>query len=677
MKKRLQHFYKQTWLRPGGLALFVLFGLICPAKVFAQTDTAKKLKEVKISSGAVPQIQTATPSQSVTSADFTKYSAFTVADAIRNFAGVNIQDYGGIGGLQTVSVRSLGADNVSVFYNDVALNDTQNGEIDLSKFNLNNIAKITLYNAQPPDILQTAKAYASASVLSIETVRPQLTAQKPFKITAGIIGGSFGLVNPYLQWQQRISKYWSFIANGYDENANGRYKYKDVGDGADTAAIRRNTDVHTREADGELYWAKSDSNKFNLQFNYYNSNRGLPSAVIFGAAPTTQRLYNTDYIIQSGYKHIADNSFQLLINTKLSQSFERYTDTGGVYNSSGMIEENYKQREFYQSAAVAYKILPKWEVSYSSDFDISSLQSDVYDYAFPTRFSFFNVLATDLYLGKWRLQANVLNTYIDDKVKTGTAATSKSAYTPAFIATYHPTALPGLELRAYYKSTFRNPTFSEQYYYAISPRPLKPEYTSQYDLGAAYTKTTTGFLDYITLSADAYYNNIKNKIIYIPTRSPETPSVVNLGKVDIRGLDVVIKSQFKTFYNWKGILSANYTYQNALDITNPANSFYLEQIEYTPKNTLALNAGLTHQHFGIYYNEIFASHRYDESDNVPQYELPAYTVSDASAVYNFKLSSLPATASLEVNNLFNKNYTIIYAYPMPGRSFRLNFQITI
>ncbi|MHB8207545.1 TonB-dependent receptor [Mucilaginibacter sp.] len=676
MQKTLRYDYRHLWRKLKCYVPFFVLGLM-PAHLLAQQDTVKKLKEVKVSSPVVPQIQTVTPSQTVTNSDFIKYSAFTVADAIRNLAGVNIQDYGGIGGLQTVSVRSLGADNVAVLYNNVELNDAQNGEIDLSKFNLINIQQITLFNAQPLDICQTARAFAAANVLSINTIQPKLSGEKPFKIVAGIKDGSFGLVNPYLQWQQRINKYWSFIINGYDENANGQYKYKENTDGSDTLATRKNTDVHTQQADAELYWAKSDSNKFNLQFNFYNSNRGLPSAVVLYSSPTTQRLYNRDYIIQSGYHYIAKNSFELLLNTKLSQSFVRYTDTGGVYNATGIINENYMQREAYQSAAIAYHILPTWKVSYSSDADLSNLQSNAYNYAFPTRLSLFNVLATNLSLGKWLFQGNILNTYIDDHVKSGTAASSKSAYTPTVIASYHPLATKELEFRAFYKSTFRNPTFSEQYYYAIAPRPLKPEYTSQYDAGIAYTKTTDGVLEYLTLSADAYYNNVKNKIIYVPTRSPETPSVVNLGKVDIRGLDVVLKSQFKPFYNWKATLTANYTYQNAIDITDPTDSYYLEQIPYTPKNTLALNGGVMYKQFGVYYNQILASHRYYESDNAPQYYLPGYSVSDASAAYNFKLNSIPVLASIEVNNLYNKNYAIVNGFPMPGRSFRFTFQITI
>jgi outer membrane cobalamin receptor len=232
-------------------------------------------------------------------------------------------------------------------------------------------------------------------------------------------------------------------------------------------------------------------------------------------------------------------------------------------------------------------------------------------------------------------------------------------------------------LRAYYKSTFRNPTFAEQYYYAIVPRTIKPEYSDQFDIGASYTKSLNGIFDYIAIGADAYYNHVKDKISYVPTRSPETPSVINLGSVDIKGLDVNLKSGFKLFYNWKALLSINYTYQQALDVTNNTDLYYLEQIPYTPKHTFAANVGFIHDQFGLYYNQIYSSSRYQNSNNVPEYYLPQYSVSDASFVYNFLIDKKVVHASMEVNNLFNKNYSVIGGYPMPGRSLRLTFQITI
>ncbi|MBC7400720.1 MAG: TonB-dependent receptor [Mucilaginibacter sp.] len=57
--------------------------------------------------------------------------------------------------------------------------------------------------------------------------------------------------------------------------------------------------------------------------------------------------------------------------------------------------------------------------------------------------------------------------------------------------------------------------------------------------------------------------------------------------------------------------------------------------------------------------------------------MPAYTISDASVVYKGSVNHFPISLSAEVNNLFNTNYVVVQSYPMPGRSFRISFQITI
>ena len=81
----------------------------------------------------------------------------SVADAVRYFAGVQIKDYGGIGGLKTVNVRSLGTNHTGVFYDGVQLGNAQNGQIDLGRFSLDNMEALQLYNGQKSTIHQTAK----------------------------------------------------------------------------------------------------------------------------------------------------------------------------------------------------------------------------------------------------------------------------------------------------------------------------------------------------------------------------------------------------------------------------------------------------------------------------------------------------------------------------------------
>ncbi|MEO6149856.1 MAG: TonB-dependent receptor, partial [Mucilaginibacter sp.] len=287
-----------------------------------------------------------------------------------------------------------------------------------------------------------------------------------------------------------------------------------------------------------------------------------------------------------------------------------------------------------------------------------------------------NNVAAKFKAGKWELQGNVLNTYIHDEEELGIAAKSRSVFTPTLMASFAPLGDKNLHVRAFYKEIFRNPNFTEQYYYATRPRDIKPEYVKQYDLGATYARHFSDVLQYFSITADAYYNDVDNKILYLPGRSAEIPSVINLGKVDIRGLDVNMKSLLKFSNKFTGSISAGYTFQKSVDVTDVKDEFYGEQIPYTPEHTLTVNAGVTYNSISVYYNHILSSLRYYTSNNKPDYLVPGYNISDASVQYRFKAYKMPVSLSAEVNNLFNQNYEVVRSYPMPPRSYRLTFQIT-
>ena len=57
-----------------------------------------------------------------------------MADALRFFAGVQLKDYGGVGGIKTVNIRSMGTNHVGVFYDGIQLSNAQNGQVDLGMF---------------------------------------------------------------------------------------------------------------------------------------------------------------------------------------------------------------------------------------------------------------------------------------------------------------------------------------------------------------------------------------------------------------------------------------------------------------------------------------------------------------------------------------------------------------
>ena len=54
-------------------------------------------------------------SQTLRGADLRALSTTSVADALKYFAGVQMKDYGGLGGLKTINVRSMGAQHVGIY----------------------------------------------------------------------------------------------------------------------------------------------------------------------------------------------------------------------------------------------------------------------------------------------------------------------------------------------------------------------------------------------------------------------------------------------------------------------------------------------------------------------------------------------------------------------------------
>ncbi|MDY2671566.1 MAG: Plug domain-containing protein, partial [Sodaliphilus sp.] len=88
------------------------------------------------------------PAQTLSGKRLEGLNSHSVADAIRYFSGVQIKDYGGVGGVKTVDIRSMGTNHMGVFYDGIQLGNAQNGQIDLGKFSLDNIDEISLYNGQ-------------------------------------------------------------------------------------------------------------------------------------------------------------------------------------------------------------------------------------------------------------------------------------------------------------------------------------------------------------------------------------------------------------------------------------------------------------------------------------------------------------------------------------------------
>lgn len=140
--------------RKGMQNIFVkrLSGLLCAwlfpfAALYAQVDTTTyhQLSGVEVLGKVRPSTtRESTPLQVMDKAGIERLGVQDLSEAVKRFSGVTVQDYGGIGGLKTVSVRSLGAKHTAVCYDGVTVTDAQSGQVDISRFSLDNVDMISL-----------------------------------------------------------------------------------------------------------------------------------------------------------------------------------------------------------------------------------------------------------------------------------------------------------------------------------------------------------------------------------------------------------------------------------------------------------------------------------------------------------------------------------------------------
>ena len=89
--------------------LWLAWGPLC-ATAQTPSDTTHTLPAARVEHLRVPSSHTAAaPQQMLDSLLLSRTVATSLANATAHFAGVTVRDYGGAGGLKTLSVRGLGA----------------------------------------------------------------------------------------------------------------------------------------------------------------------------------------------------------------------------------------------------------------------------------------------------------------------------------------------------------------------------------------------------------------------------------------------------------------------------------------------------------------------------------------------------------------------------------------
>lgn len=659
----------------------------------SKLDSVRHLEEVVI---IVQPFREVIPVQSLSGKQLKNLSSHTVADALRYFAGIQVKDYGGLGGLKTIDVRNMGTHHVGVFYDGIELGNAQNGVVDLGKFSLDDMETLTLYNGQKSNIFQSAKEFSSASTVYLSTKKPAFENDKKTNFIVRYKAMSIDFTNPSLRVERKLNDKISVSLSSEYLKSDGRYKFKykrNNLDGTlayDTTAIRLNSDIESKRVESALFGHIKDGSWYAKAY-YYDSDRGAPGAIVANKFSDGYRQKDRNFFLQGDFIKDFTSRYHFQLKAKYANDYMNYLARdstlilGEMVTESAQFDNSFYQQEGYLSAVNMFNLTPWWDASLSIDYQWNKLNGTMKGigtpFAFPRRYTSLASIASSVNLGKLKAMGSVIGTYLHETVKSGAEAPDKKEITPAFFIGYQPFEKHNFKIRAFAKRIFRMPTFNDLYYVQVGSSVLKPEYMNQYNFGFTYTKSLENQLfNSFSFQADAYHTSTKDKIIAAPTGNLFRWMMSNIGHVKGRGLEIVSNTSMDIN---KINLSTNLTYaytesEDYTEIFGLGLSSYGDQIPYTPWHSGSAIVNAAYSTWNLNYSFIYVGKRYNGAfNNIKKNEVQPWYSHDISFQKEVQVKQFKTTATVEVNNLLDQHYEVIYNYPMPGRTFRFIISVEI
>jgi len=639
----------------------------------------------------------------------------SAADAVRSFTGLQLKDYGGVGGLKTVNVRSLGSEHLGVYIDGIPVDRTQNMQVDLGRLSTWGWESAALYQGQKSDALQSAREYGTASALHFRSAAPE-TAQLRLRA----LGGAFGTFSGAALWDRPLGRRGTALrlsAEAQRTAGDFRYGLSSYRDGRpfDTTLVRENGDLKALRAEATLF-GRIPEGEWRLGVNGYLSDRGYPGPVIRRAEAfplSADRQQDRTLSLHGSLQRRYSSGYALALRGLYTDDWTHFATHPERNPMALPFDSRYRQRMGYLSVSQALSLAERWGLSLAFDGQYNTLDSDVGQFVQPTRLSLIGALAGRYASPHFQATASLQGLAAWDRFDADAGGFSRenrrrAALSPFVQALWRP--LSALEVSAFFKRSYRLPSFNDLYYTLIGNANLSPESARQLGLDLRWMPasasglipsaraSSSGFVP--SARASLYRNRVRDKIVAIPTSSQFRWTMLNLGTVDITGAELEAGLRYsdggaRHCRPRPAISSSNadsssrhcrlrssrhcrprpaisagltlrYTYQRAVDHTDPSGPTYGNQIPYIPLHSGSIAFDASWCGWRLDWITVLTGLRYSRTANIPDYEVPAFSTTDLRLSRSWSFRGFDLTLRGSVNNLFDQPYAVVQGYPMPG-----------
>lgn len=623
------------------------------------------------------EVKSGAPTWTLDSAALQTRGVVTTADALRRLPSVNLRDYGGAGGLKTVSVRGLGASHTVVTHDGLPVGDARMGQIDFRRFPLHRLQSVSLSVADAPDLLALVRALGAATV--------QLQSKSMGK-AIGVQAGSWGMVAPFAAWSHKLGRS-TFGASADYYRGNNNYPFTLTNGELRTRERRDHSEMHN--ASGELsHHYTNGATEISSRVRYQRDRQQLPGPVTLYTTVGTERLADQDAIAQTTFRQRTAWG-RVLLAAKHTWQERKYINVDGQY-PGGRLEQFYWQRESYATLGAQRDFGTQWQMAYAADYTHASLNSNLRVDNRVRRHSLQQALSLRHHHGAWTATARALLHQHWNRVQVTSdvpplfgeeeppSAEDVVRWTPSLTLSRQllQSSSATLSANLYYQEMFRMPTFSETYYYHYGNRRLRPELSRQMGVGLSgrlSPEEWSGAM--VDFSLDAYHNRVTDRIMAIPL-SPHIWRAMNISRVRSLGMDVSLGVETPLTTGHRLSVNGHYSLQRVAERSNPASTTYNLQLPYTPQHSGSLSVSWNSPWVMFVVSGTAASERWATHDHAITTHLPPYAELGLSLARSFRWAGHRLDARLDVTNLTDHQYEILRRYPMPGRAWRTSLVYT-
>lgn len=588
-----------------------------------------------------------------------------IGEAMKYLPGVQIRDYGGIGGVKTLAYRGIGAGHTAVELDGNQIASAQTGVVNLSGFETFGLQLVRFSSGVNKSQNATASSFVQANTIASVSVlsNPPPKGKAKFGIYSNTTSINAYEKGGYISTNLGNKLYTG--VQGMLKFGNGTYPFTQPKLSTEQV-MRENTALFNWKIRG-LVGFKSDQLKIIASGFYENNMQELPGAAVLFNPANDQKLWNENLRLTSNLKY-EKGKWNVRGHLNYQANFTRYLDPH-VLNLQGYVDAKYLSQQSSTGFMLTRMLKRKTEcVFVGADYVAANLYGNNLTLQ-PVRLQNNVVVGASKWVNRFNFEGNISSQFIADQFGSAEKQNKKRyAISPFLAVAVLPFKEKALRLRIFYKNTFRMPSFNDLYYNAIGNINLKPEQANMLNMGITYGVKQKKWNAEFTV--DGYFNTVENKIVAIPTKDLFNWSMQNIGKTEILGLDIAARFTVM-ISNTKLNGYTNHNFNSSLDVTDPKSITYMHQIPYTPYYSSSSGVNLDFKHFYFSSNVLISGFRFSLNENIYANYLKGFTDLNLGVGKEIDFKKSELIVDVKAMNVLNKNYQVIRSFPMPGRYYQL------